>query len=219
MPIQKITSGIIQDGAVSAADIVSVSNTAITGNIISSQITSVANTQLTGLIQAAQIGSANATLITSGTLPGARLPAGSVLQVVQTVTNSTYSVNTTSATASGFIGTITPTSSSSKILVSINGGQFRYSPSAGQETHVRMYRSIGGGAYSIISAIGDLTEILISPANSVLAIPHSFSYLDSPATTSSVSYQPYINSNSGPITTYFNLASVYVTMTLMEIAA
>jgi len=38
MPIQKITSGIIEDGAVSAADIVSVSNTAITGNIISSQI-------------------------------------------------------------------------------------------------------------------------------------------------------------------------------------
>jgi hypothetical protein len=38
MPIQKITSGIIQDGAVAAADIVSVANTAISGNIISSQI-------------------------------------------------------------------------------------------------------------------------------------------------------------------------------------
>ena len=78
MAIQKITSGIIQDGAVAAADIVSVANTAITGNIISSQITSVANTQITGLIQAAQIGSANATLVTSGTLPAAALPAGSV---------------------------------------------------------------------------------------------------------------------------------------------
>ena len=61
---------------------VSVANTAITGNIISSQITSVANTQLTGLIQSAQIGSANASLVTSGTLPTARLPAGSVVQVV-----------------------------------------------------------------------------------------------------------------------------------------
>jgi hypothetical protein len=55
MPIQKITSGIIQDGAVAAADIVSVSNTAITGNIISSQITSVANTQITGNIASSQI--------------------------------------------------------------------------------------------------------------------------------------------------------------------
>ena len=55
MPIQKITSGIIQDGAVAAADIVSVSNTAISGNIISSQITSVANTQITGNITSSQI--------------------------------------------------------------------------------------------------------------------------------------------------------------------
>jgi len=57
MPIQKITSGIIEDGAVSAADIVSVSNTAISGNIISSQITSVANTQITGTITGSQISS------------------------------------------------------------------------------------------------------------------------------------------------------------------
>ena len=40
MPIQKITSGIIQDGAVAAADIVSVSNTAISGTITGSQISS-----------------------------------------------------------------------------------------------------------------------------------------------------------------------------------
>jgi hypothetical protein len=52
MPIQKITSGIIQDGAIVAADIVSIANTQITGNIVSSQITSVANTQITGNIAA-----------------------------------------------------------------------------------------------------------------------------------------------------------------------
>jgi hypothetical protein len=158
-----------------------------------------------------------ASLTGTQTIPKATLPTGSVLQVVQTVTNSTYSANSNSPTATGFIGSITPTSASSKILVSINGGQFRYSPSGGQEMHERLYRSIGGSAYSII--IGDLTEIVISPANSIMAIPHSLVYLDSPATTSSVSYQPYINSTSGPITTYFNLASVYVTMTLMEISA
>ena len=69
-------------GNIISSQITSVANTQITGNIISSQITSVANTQITGLIQAAQIGSANATLVTSGTLPAARLPAGSVLQRV-----------------------------------------------------------------------------------------------------------------------------------------
>ena len=159
----------------------------------------------------------NASNISSGTLGKARLPTGSVLQVVSVSSNSTYSANSTSATATGFIGSITPTSSSSKILISISGGQFRYSPTGGQEMHERLYRSIGGGAYSLI--VGDLTEIVISPSNSIMALPHSMVYLDSPATTSSVSYQPYINCSAGPITTYFNLASVYVTMTLMEIAA
>jgi hypothetical protein len=163
------------------------------------------------------VGNGDITGITRGAIESTAIGAGAVLQVVQTVTNSTYSVNSTSMTATGFIGTITPTSASSKILVSINGGQFRYSPTAGQEMQEQLYRSIGGGAYSII--VGDLIEIVIAPSNGILAIPHSFVYLDSPATTSSVSYQPYLKSNAGPVTTYFNLASVYVTMTLMEIAA
>ena len=64
MPIQKITSGIIQDGAIEAADIVSIANTQITGNIVSSQITSVANTQITGNIVSSQITSVANTQIT-----------------------------------------------------------------------------------------------------------------------------------------------------------
>ena len=47
MPIQKITSGIIQDGAVAAADIVSVSNTAISGLITASQIAAVNGSVIT----------------------------------------------------------------------------------------------------------------------------------------------------------------------------
>ena len=62
MPIQKITSGIIQDGAVAAADIVSVSNTAITGN---------AATAYTN----ATIFAANASNANNGTLAFARLPS------------------------------------------------------------------------------------------------------------------------------------------------
>jgi hypothetical protein len=113
MPIQKITGGVIQDGAVSAIDIASVSNTAITG-----------------LIQSSQIGSANATLVTSGTLPTARLPAGSVVQV------ATYQFGSVS-TGTGTIplddtipqiteGTefmtlaITPTSATSKLVIIIH---------------------------------------------------------------------------------------------------
>jgi hypothetical protein len=110
---------------------------------------------------------------------GTVLPAGAVLQVVSAVKTDTFSMNSNTFTdITGYSVSITPTSASSKILVSINGGQFRYSPSGGQEMHERLYRSIGGGSYSII--IGDLIEIVIAPSNGILAIPHSFVYLDSP---------------------------------------
>ena len=67
MPLSRITSASIANSAVAAADIadgtitaakiVSIANTQITGNIVSSQITSVANTQLTGTITGSQISS------------------------------------------------------------------------------------------------------------------------------------------------------------------
>ena len=76
MPIQKITSGIIQDGAIEAADIVSIANTQITGNIVSSQITSVANTQITGNIVSSQITSVANTQIT-GNITATNIAGGS----------------------------------------------------------------------------------------------------------------------------------------------
>jgi hypothetical protein len=67
MPLSRINSASIANSAISAADIadgtitaakiISVANTQITGNIVSSQITSVANTQLTGTISGSQISS------------------------------------------------------------------------------------------------------------------------------------------------------------------
>jgi hypothetical protein len=67
MPLSRINSASIAnsaviaadiaDGTITAAKIISVANTQITGNIVSSQITSVANTQLTGTITGSQISS------------------------------------------------------------------------------------------------------------------------------------------------------------------
>jgi hypothetical protein len=154
--------------------------------------------------------------LSTGAIPASKIGTGALLQVTQTILNSTYSVNSTSLTATGFIGSITPQFSNSKILVSINGGQWRYTPGAGQEMQVKIYRSIGGGAYS--PTANDLQEILIPTTTNIIGIPHSIAYLDSPATTSAVSYQPYLLTTGVATTAYFNLASVYVTMTLMEIA-
>ena len=94
MPLSRINSASIANNAVAAADIadgtitaakiVSIANTQITGNITAAQITSVANTQLTGNITAAQLAS---TLdLSSKTLT---LPSSSVREYQQVSASTT----------------------------------------------------------------------------------------------------------------------------------
>jgi hypothetical protein len=68
----------------------------------------------------------SASNITSGTLPKAQLPTGSVLQVVSTTKTDTFSTSSTSYTdLTGLSVSITPTSATSKVLVfyTVNGKQ------------------------------------------------------------------------------------------------
>ena len=154
-------------------------------------------------------------------LASVNMPVGSVLQVVQTNINTNISTTSTTFTGSGLTATITPTSASSKILVSLSGGQFRFTSSGGTgEGWVQLWKSVGGGSYAAVNSYGgtDIQEILINYTNSTVAIPHSLVYLDSPATTSAVTYQPYYKTTNSGITVYFNMASPLVYLTLMEIA-
>jgi hypothetical protein len=143
-------------GLVTASQIANFANTQITGNITAAQITSVANTQLTGLIQAAQIGSANATLVTSGTLPTARLPAGSVVQVVTANTTGASGTTTTSTTyvTSGLLNLImTPKLTASKFVVSFHGFVMHINPqSDNYGGSVMIYNSVNGGANTALSS-------------------------------------------------------------------
>lgn len=202
-----------------------VSNTAITGNIISSQITSVANTQLTGLIQAAQIGSANATLVTSGTLPTARLPAGTVLQVVNANLTTSASTTSTSAVTTGLTATITPTSATSKILVIVNG-MGSHSENQSNQCAFRMVRNIPS-ANTVVdnqatSPVGGVTAAVVEGTRT--RQPVDFSLYDSPATTSAITYTLQFFTTGGG-TGYLGRwgtdgnALQSTNLTLMEIAA
>ena len=218
----KITGNII------SSQITSVANTQLTGNIISSQITSVANTAIVGLIEAAQIGSANASVISAGTLAGARLPAGSVLQVIQALKTDTQS--TSSATyvdVTGLSVTITPTSASSKILVMIRINAIANDAAAGT------YFNILRGATSLVSStaggqadtenswgIGGGGGMTFNDRKISSAV---LDYLDSPNTTSATTYkiQFLVTTNVGYINawaTNTDLAAVS-SITVMEIAA
>jgi len=218
-------------GNIISSQITSVANTQITGNITAAQITSVANTQLTGLIQAAQIGSANATLVTSGTLPTARLPAGSVLQVVSVNKVDTFSTATHGSwvNITGMAASITPTSTSSKILVmvqlSIGGGGNNYGRGYGVK---RGSTQLNLGTYGTGSpgSFGASTSFSGGDNGGIFSAP--FIYLDSPSTTSSTTYQVELFADSRSVTnTLINRTYAGTndggygasTITLMEIAA
>jgi hypothetical protein len=154
-------------------------------------------------------------MLASGAITRAVLPTGSILQVVQSTTNSTISSSSSSDVASGFTATITPTSATSKIYILLTGGN-QWNDTNGSGTILSFYRSIGGGAYSSVFA-GASILANTSGTNS-LKIGWSASYLDSPATTSAIIYQPYYRTNSTG-TSRFNEGSIYVQLTLFEVAA
>jgi hypothetical protein len=201
------------NNTITSDKIVSVANTKITGNIISSQITSVANTAIVGLIQSAQIGSANASVIDAGTLTAARLPAGSVLQVVQSTTTTSATTSSTSYVDTGFSASITPTSASSKILI-IGSAVIRVGISNTNYQHtifrngsVNLAPSASRGFIQCRDAGGNLSDM--TPA---------FAFLDSPATTSATTYNWYHQSEAATNCT-FAVDSSFAQITLMEIAA
>jgi hypothetical protein len=144
----------------------------------------------------------------------AALPSGSVLQVV----NATYSTVTTNSTTTytdtGLTATITPTSSSSKILVLVNqAGCHKSSANVGNGVHLKLFR--GSTELSLFSyATGYSNSALELFAGEV-----SINYLDSPATTSLLAYKTQFANNipSASVSVqYYNATS---TITLIEVAA
>jgi hypothetical protein len=141
----------------------------LAGSITSSQITSVSGSTLTG----------------TQTIPKATLPTGCILQVVQGVDTTNRSTNSNWPVASGFGTSITPTSATSKILVTMN---IEFYLNAGSNTNkigiLGIYR---GSTY----LYGQRTSVNANYAAGDYFLPVNLVYLDSPATTSSVTYNLY----------------------------
>jgi len=143
------------------------------------------------------------------TIPRGTLPTGSVLQVV----GATYT-GATSTTASPYITTgltanITPTSSSSKVLVIVT-------------TSVRFTATswMGLKLYRNASSIVDLAAGLGYNMGSTGTQQFTANYLDSPATTSSTTYTLYFSNQNAPTgTVTVQQDGVVASITLLEIAA
>lgn len=162
--------------------------------------------------------SVSGTVITTGSsgqsIPKAALPTGSVLQVVQ-ATYSTLVTNSTSTYAdTGLSASITPTSSSSKILVFVN--QNGVGKSAGDTdagVRIRLLRDA-----TQLTTITDRFAYTGTLLSLIVAVGNS--YLDSPATTSSITYKTQFACwNTSVSNVFVQQASAVSTITLMEIAA
>ena len=143
-------------------------------------------------------------------ITGADLPAGSVLQVVSATTATETSSTTSSYADTGLSASITPTSSSSKILVLV-----------GQRLFCNNDAGVNGGLLKLMRDSTDLVladRIGLSDNTGAMDVYFSTAYLDSPETTSSVTYKTRFGRNSVSGTVFVQLSGARSTITLMEIA-
>lgn len=176
----------------------------------------------------------NASIINAGTLSGdrlptipvAKLPSGVILQVVQTVVSSqsSYSSNSDWTDMLGYTLAITPRTSTSKILLR---AVLNCSISGTTTINFRWVRN------STVIAVGDTgtdgqASFRTNTPNAAWTNPAVGEFLDSPATTSSITYKLQFRPYDGGRTVVFNNAvsggagdnyRTISTITAMEVAA
>ena len=122
---------------------------------------------------------------------------GKILQVKQTFKDDTASTNSgTFATISGLTVSITPSSSSNKILFS----GCLYLAGSGSESNYRLKR--GSTIIGQSSTMADDADGSFAHGGGSRYAGHSFAFLDSPSSTSSTTYSIEWRVHSG--TTYLN---------------
>jgi hypothetical protein len=179
-----------------------------------------------GLLPNANIEAMAATKLT-GTVPDANAPSGSVVQVVSTnyTTRTVISQTTSVIDITGMSVTITPSSASNKILVLLN---LAFNSPEGQNIISFLNRNGTLIAQSTSSgAIQSFFGMATANDGNYRMWSASGNFLDSPATTSAVTYKLQSRAASGTSTLYLNgtgrnssddaLGSS--TITVMEIAA
>jgi hypothetical protein len=156
------------------------------------------------------------TVLTTAGVPASAMPAGSVLQVVQFESTSSFITTSTSFTdATGFAASITPSSSTSKILVLLNA--FISNAAANNYAWARVVR----GGTVVISDLVQIEPYAFAGSGNVV----SGAKLDLPNTTSQVTYQIQIRAESSGASARLGIGSGSMTtvgatsLVLMEIAA
>jgi len=144
--------------------------------------------------------------LAAGVPARSNMPAGTVLQVVNARFTAQNTTTSTSFTATNITASITPSSSSNRILILVSGGGWIV------PTTNTFYTTIARNT-TVLSGSSGLSGIYGNDGTAFIG----FSYVDSPATTSSTSYTVYfrVSGGTGRMTEETNGTS---SITLLEIA-
>ncbi len=134
-----------------------------------------------------------------------------VVQVVQGNTSTQTTTTSTSYADTGLTASITPQLSTSKVLVVVNQRLFRQANSV---CAVSLYRDNADVSPVVATTRYGLTDETSTGDGDFVM----FTFLDSPSTTSSVTYKTVFKRTSGSGTMYAQLDSNISTITLTEIA-
>ena len=118
---------------------------------------------------------------------------GKVLQVVQTTSNSQTYIGNSYTDITGTSISITPTSASSKILLIFNAGGMIQGTNA-----LDIWMKISKNS----TTIREIKRWMYYNSNNYGAVPIALQYLDSPSTTSSVTYKLSTKQNQSTTSTY-----------------
>ena len=154
------------------------------------------------------VGNGDITGLVAGALPSTVIGAGAVLQVVANTTATQTNTTTSTYADTTVIASITPSSATSKVLVTVYCGQC-VKPASDTQLNIQLFRGASG---IFLAAALNNNGAVVAVTNPTLV------YLDSPATTASTTYKIQISNRDSAGTINFNNNGT-ATITLMEIAA
>ena len=162
--------------------------------------------------------------ITSVTALPSGIDVGKIGQIQTSNLTTHYTINTSSFADIGLSCAITPTATSSKILILY---KLQYSNASGEGWTGRLVRDSTNIALGTGNGTACTVSFATANANNYWSLEAGGSFLDSPNTTSATTYKFQASPNSGTYTMYFNRTargdsadpSGIMTLTLMEVLA
>ena len=142
----------------------------------------------------------------------ADMPTSSVLQIVTASYSSQVTTSSSTYTDTGLTATITPTSSSSKVIVFVQQASCFTTATSGAEMDVTLLR----GSTTLISTIGGRGGNSLTTGDALGTVGAVYS--DSPSTTSATTYKTQFKSTTNVSQVSVQLGGTTSTIMLMEVA-